>query len=1162
MTRDPDTEARIRADWTPYLTALREGRVFARPRAPEGLEGPFADLELAALAGLWPGEDAVPLTLWHVSTADTDTRTCHAALPLEVAWCRFSPGQSPPADTGIHIQSRVLVITDRVDLRPEWLPPAAGTTAGLVLLNGPLYPAAIQRLTRLFGCPIHQALPHPEGGWWAFGRHAPGDPPPSDDGLRLRVLPGRNLRLLDGFGQVVAAGQVGYLCPSGARFPEKGAPTALGLASDSRFVAADPEWLSHAFLPLEARQFGDGNRLDCLEFSRIMARVGACAVQGTISSRHLTLRLVCEADTAAGIDADTLRGVLSQRFETVTLDCIPDADSPLPFSLDHAAPGPRAWLWRGDSPAGSSSAAALSETLRYLMGQEEALILLPLDEGGDSPVPAAALLATHLPALAQELALAWRRAGTAHLVSATPATDPARARRIWVDWVAADPGGLLLVGDNDAALKVLRRALDGEDSPPPRRLRVFGIDPRSQGALAVARPAQPGVFAPVGVVEAECRGLEACGLCRAACPVDCIQATDSGLRVDHRACLGCLFCVERCPTQALHPHMGQTSVIQGDTLTRLWGNLHECVDRQPRARHLRDDDPSRRQWRKRLTGHSARPRKPHGGPPVVLGLAMVTMMEHAAALLVGGKLVAAVEEERLTRIKHYRFRDPDFPLASPASDPSLPLFAPLPARSIEWVLHRAGLRLEDVDLIAINGLPHRLHRALAPRADGAPMELVPLQSGRLLAVPHHLSHAACCAALAGWRDEAHILTVDGRGDHESAAFFRLAQGRFFRLAEWPFAPDRSIGGVYETATRALGFGSHGQGQLMALAAFGEPSHALDGCFSGAGPELRVSEWLAHSLCRQLADPSQPPTAAANRNLAATVQRQLETLVFALFAQGGLPPHPRRVGLAGGVALNCRMNGELWRRLGAQEFFVPPAAHDAGTAIGAAALGHAALCGEFPDLSTGHSFLGPAAEDSDIAAWLAQNRIPHRRPINLATEVAALLAEGALVGWVQDRLEFGPRALGARSILADPRRAHLKDRLNRAKGRQLWRPFGVSILAGEQATWFVEDWDSRYMLAAVQVRPEQATRIPLGLHQDGSTRPQVVHPEPNPRYHALIRAFADLSGVPLLVNTSFNRGGEPIVNSPAEALHSWQAMGLDALVLGDCLLVRERNDGGP
>ncbi|MFA6316105.1 MAG: carbamoyltransferase C-terminal domain-containing protein, partial [Elusimicrobiota bacterium] len=242
-------------------------------------------------------------------------------------------------------------------------------------------------------------------------------------------------------------------------------------------------------------------------------------------------------------------------------------------------------------------------------------------------------------------------------------------------------------------------------------------------------------------------------------------------------------------------------------------------------------------------------------------------------------------------------------------------------------------------------------------------------------------------------------------------------------------------------------------------------------------------------------------------------------------------------------------GLIRGKFGPGAMFIQPGANDAGTALGAALEALAMLAPKAKDLVMGDAFLGPEFSEAEMQASLEEAGLPYRRSKAPGVEAAGLLSEGKVLGWFQGRLEFGPRALGHRSILADPRPKDMKDRVNKLKKRHPFRPFGPSILAGREGAWFADASDSRYMLFTVPVRPEKAALIPAVLHSDATTRPQSVHPESDPLYHGLLSEFERLTNVPMVLNTSFNRKGEPIVCTPREAVEAFKEMGLDALILG-------------
>lgn len=682
-------------------------------------------------------------------------------------------------------------------------------------------------------------------------------------------------------------------------------------------------------------------------------------------------------------------------------------------------------------------------------------------------------------------------------------------------------------------LRWLADQLDGDENPAPENYRVLldGLE------WAVSR--RPTVAAPEKkVVNVSPELCDECGLCSRVCPVGCLKSNGTFKFKKEEACLRCWDCVEACPRDALRPGFSRASSLRGERaalhpgwLSRLRGKPGPLLPASRPPSYLLPKEKSAKK------------------PRYVLGLAVCTMQEHAATLLREGVVVGAIEEEKLVRVRHYGW-------PRPGGDPySLLIEEAFCRRAIRGLLAQEGITLDDVDVIAVNGLPARYWLAFAEKAD-EPLPV--LRAGRLMCIPHHLCHAASAFRLSGMKD-AWILTVDGRGERQTAALWLAKDGRIERVYELLSVMWRSIGGVYESVTRLLGFGTHGQGIVMALAALGKPTVDLSEYLRWKSPaDLAVSELIDPDL-RRLSRAENGRVAQKHRDFAASLQKALEDAVLGLL-RFFVPKKPRGLCLAGGVALNCQLNEKIRRALRPVKMFVQPGANDGGTALGAALEAWASFGGKSAPME--HAYLGPAFSEGEIQAALERRPVAVRRTDDLCKEAAELIASGKVVGWFQGRLEFGPRALGARSILADPRARGMKDRLNKIKQREPWRPFGPSILAGREAEWFSEAFDSRFMLFSAAVGKEKAGLIPAVLHADGTTRPQSVHREHNPLYHGLITAFAELTGVPMVVNTSFNRKGEPIVCTPSDAAAAFLDMDLDALVIGPFIVTKSARTSVP
>ncbi|NUN15230.1 MAG: hypothetical protein HUU55_16505 [Myxococcales bacterium] len=540
----------------------------------------------------------------------------------------------------------------------------------------------------------------------------------------------------------------------------------------------------------------------------------------------------------------------------------------------------------------------------------------------------------------------------------------------------------------------------------------------------------------------------------------------------------------------------------------------------------------------------------------ILGLSVATTEHHAAALVQNGRLVAAAEEERFNRIKHYG-AFPRGPLsnANLLNDASLTLRDVLCKQAIRWVLTVSQLTENEIDIIAINGVPAKYRSGSLQNAD--PQSFVPVRDGRYLFVPHHLCHAASAYRLSGF-SEARVLTVDGRGERETAACFdATATGILTRRHEVAVRDRHSFGGLYETTSRMLGMGAFGQGTVMALAALGKPGFSLnDSVWARSFDDVNLDVVALQQLLMNVARTESEPLLEIHRDVAYAVQHALEEAILVLGTQTMTKGAGMPLCLAGGVALNCPTNTRLFRQLQPAGMFVQPAAHDAGTAIGAA-LEAAFQLGEPRPERMQHAAWGPTIDAEECAAALTRHGLALHLPNDPAGEVAQRLADGAIVCRAVGRMEIGPRALGQRSILADPRRAELKDRLNYMKSRASWRPFGPSILAGRESEWFEDAFVSPFMLFTQNVLPPRRSEIPVVVHADGSTRPQSVERHILPDYAAILDAFNDLTGVPMVVNTSFNRGGEPIVCTPEDAVVSFLGLGADCLQLGPFFVDRTR-----
>lgn len=547
----------------------------------------------------------------------------------------------------------------------------------------------------------------------------------------------------------------------------------------------------------------------------------------------------------------------------------------------------------------------------------------------------------------------------------------------------------------------------------------------------------------------------------------------------------------------------------------------------------------------------------------------------SAALFVDGELRFGVEEERLTRQKH-------------AADT-------FPERAIRACLDYGDLDLEDLDRVLLpydptlrtNILGHYVERTLARpgllgklyglqdrvveegKARFYPTRQIENRLADLGTVPrvetrsHHACHAASAFHPADF-DEAVVLTVDAKGEYDSTVVWHGTPDGLERVRTYEH--PNSLGLFFAAVTEYLGYRMfNGEGKVMGLAPYGERDPDVERRLRDVvepGVEYDVTglvdEFNAELAVKRLEDlfdrerrESPGEFTAFETNLAHVAQRLLEETVVDVAETYCQRLGTSNVALAGGVVLNCKMNEAVIESPVVDDVFIQPVAHDAGLALGAGWLDQPpGTVDEFTDV-----YWGPEYDRDEIRRLLDANKLDYDEPDDLERHVAERLADGDLVGWFQGRLELGPRALGNRSILADPRTTDSRDRVNRhVKHREEWRPFAPSMLESAANEYLTTDRPDPFMITTSGVPDEKVDDVPATLHPgDETTRPQTVSESQNPRYHALISEFADLTGVPVLLNTSFNDHGEPIVNTPKEAVKDFYGMGLDALVLEDVVV---------
>jgi len=568
----------------------------------------------------------------------------------------------------------------------------------------------------------------------------------------------------------------------------------------------------------------------------------------------------------------------------------------------------------------------------------------------------------------------------------------------------------------------------------------------------------------------------------------------------------------------------------------------------------------------------------------------------SAAIVCDGRLVAAVEEERFNRVKYA---------------------AGFPAQAIRYCLREAGLTLEEIDHVAVPRNPYArlatklfyalrmpsfarerakvlvkfqgIREALAQSFDTDPNRI----RAQFHRIEHHQAHLASSFYCSPF-ERAALLSADGLGDFAST-MWGTGSGSRLKI-EGTIAFPHSLGLFYSAVTQYLGFLKFGdEYKVMGLAAYGQPEqlelfHDILRFENGSGrngfklgldyfshhrtgPEMSWAEadktpTLGKLFSEQMekrlgsARAADATLVERHRNLASSLQARLEEVYLGMLRKLGEGTGLKAVCLAGGVAFNCVANGKIFEATPFELVYVQPAAGDGGLSVGAAFFVWHQILRKPRSFVMDHAYWGPEYSPEEIRRAVETTDLAQKGSVvrelqdqELMRRAAGVIADGKILGWFQGRAEWGPRALGNRSIVADPRRSEMKEILNRRiKHRESFRPFAPSILAEATGEYFEKSQPSPFMTLAYPVRREKREKIPAPTHVDGTGRLQTVTREANPRYHALISAFAELTGVPVVLNTSLN-DNEPIVCSPEEAIDCFERTQMDALVLGDFLITR-------
>ena len=573
---------------------------------------------------------------------------------------------------------------------------------------------------------------------------------------------------------------------------------------------------------------------------------------------------------------------------------------------------------------------------------------------------------------------------------------------------------------------------------------------------------------------------------------------------------------------------------------------------------------------------------------IILGLSGAISHDASAALYIDGKLIAAVEEERLIRDKHARGK--------------------MPLEATKFVLTHAGITPADINIVAVPMAPISLKskarwhyasrywyapdRALDVLFNGnrryrryinniyAMLKSIGFNIDKIMFEPveHHLAHASSAYHLSGFKEKTAIMGVDGKGEYATTFFGYGENGHIHKIKEF-YDPD-SLGGLYGAITEYLGFDMlDGEYKVMGMAPYGNAGkYDLSDLIQCNGRSFRVNTGLVNvvgtrrykeegkgfyfspELIKRFG-PRRTNEAADDPYIhyAASIQKLYEETVLKLmnYYLGDIIEKTGKIAFAGGGALNVKLNQKIIAHPHVKELFVQPAASDAGTAIGAAA--YASFKHGVPVEKMEHVYLGPSFTNEQVlqACESYSTKPKYKQIVKVPETIAKILADGDPVAWFQGRMEFGPRALGGRSILGCPSVAGIADRINQQiKFRERWRPFCPSMLERVAKEMFKVDHPAPFMTFTFEVTEKWKGRVPEVVHQDGTSRAQVVNRAANPRYHALLEEMEKLTGNAVVLNTSLNRRGEPVVCTPEDALTMFYASDLKYLIMEDILVVKE------
>ena len=538
---------------------------------------------------------------------------------------------------------------------------------------------------------------------------------------------------------------------------------------------------------------------------------------------------------------------------------------------------------------------------------------------------------------------------------------------------------------------------------------------------------------------------------------------------------------------------------------------------------------------------------------IILGITHPISSTTAAALVRDGEILSSVEEERFTRIKQ----------------------APrmFPFNAIEWCIKNSGISYDDVDIIAVGWdgysskkeieyhfTEHQKDEAVI-WSECIGVEKIFLnfikkrfKNSRIVNVRHHIAHAASSCLVSGF-EKSLFLTLDGRGEHESGIMGIYENGDFQILRR--LSRYESLGELYSKFTSAIGFRAHfEEGKTMGLAPYGSPIKSLiDLVKIDKNGKIIIDGQRLMGL-GQNSFPGDDPTKDERKDIAATAQYLLEKCALSLVEQLKEVSNISKICLSGGSALNIDMNSKILNSDGIDDIFIQPASSDAGTALGAALYVHHQYSSK-KICTMEDAYLGPEIIHSEVEEYLRNSCIAYKQLSDVPNEIAKILSENKIVAWIQGRAEFGPRALGSRSLLANPTNPEMWKKLNKVKGREYWRPLAPSVIEEKTSNYFSNKKPkSPFMLLSSTVKNEQKEKIPAVVHVDGTARQQTVSKKSNQLYWDLLNEFEKINGVPVLINTSLNLPREPIVNSIQDGLKTFFSSEIDYLCIGNYLITKD------